>query len=613
LGTIAAGGQTFTVTQAGNSVPVANAGPNRTVGVGTAVAFSGAGSSDSDGTIASYNWTFGDLTSASGVSVSHAYLSAGTYTVNLTVTDNLGATGSGSATVVVTNATVPLTVSLTSPTSGATVSSTITLAASASTSATRVDFYCDSATTPIGTATSTPFTTPCNTTTMPNGSHNFYAKAYDAAGNSTTSAANTVMVNNAVQSVGPWAKSFGGTGTDYGCAVAADTNGNIFVTGYFTGTANFGGADLTSAGGWDVFLAKYSPSGAHLWSKRFGGTGDERPYSIALDASGNIFLGGGLPGGSLMKLSPQGDIQWTAGAGVSVNSVAVDSQGNLIATGYYNGTVPWISPWASYGEDSVLMKFSPIGTLLWAKTFDTTGGSDHGSGVTVDKRINPVTGLPYDNILLSGFIGSGGLDFGGGTMILTGGYLAKFSAAGTHIWSKQCGPGTVRPQVVAVDSNGDVAVSGDFRFQTDFGGGNILGTSGYNMFVAKYSGSDGSYRWARSMLNSYITEPSSITVDAQNNVILAGYFQSTCDFGNQSFSTISLSNYNGFLAKYTSAGAPVWAQSLAGPGNNGFGSVVVDSSDHPIVTGGFSDTASFGGQTLTSIGSTDIVVGRLNP
>src|SRR5207247_7473766 len=112
-GSIAIDGQTFNVTQAGNLAPVANAGPSRTVGVGTAVAFSGAGSSDSDGSIATYTWAFGDLSSASGVSVSHAYAAAGTFSVTLTVTDNLGATGTGNATLVVTNVTSPLTVTLT--------------------------------------------------------------------------------------------------------------------------------------------------------------------------------------------------------------------------------------------------------------------------------------------------------------------------------------------------------------------------------------------------------------------------------------------------------------------------------------------------------------------
>jgi PKD repeat protein len=84
-----------------NTPPTAVIGANPTSGtVPFAVSFSGAGSSDPDGSIASYAWTFGDGGTASGVSASHTYTTAGSYTAKLTVTDNRG--GTGSATVPIT-------------------------------------------------------------------------------------------------------------------------------------------------------------------------------------------------------------------------------------------------------------------------------------------------------------------------------------------------------------------------------------------------------------------------------------------------------------------------------------------------------------------------------
>ena len=67
--------------------------------VGAWVQFNGTGSSDPDGSIASYNWTFGDGSTDTGVTRYHQYTSAGTYTVTLTVTDNQGATNSTTRTV----------------------------------------------------------------------------------------------------------------------------------------------------------------------------------------------------------------------------------------------------------------------------------------------------------------------------------------------------------------------------------------------------------------------------------------------------------------------------------------------------------------------------------
>lgn len=68
------------------------------------VAFNGGSSSDPDGNLASYAWTFGDGGSASGVAVSHTYVAAGTYAATLTVTDALGATHSSSTPIVVSPA-----------------------------------------------------------------------------------------------------------------------------------------------------------------------------------------------------------------------------------------------------------------------------------------------------------------------------------------------------------------------------------------------------------------------------------------------------------------------------------------------------------------------------
>jgi PKD repeat protein len=65
--------------------------------------FDGSASSDSDGSIASYSWDFGDGATATGATPSHSFASAGTYTVQLTVTDNQGATGTSNGSVVVTS------------------------------------------------------------------------------------------------------------------------------------------------------------------------------------------------------------------------------------------------------------------------------------------------------------------------------------------------------------------------------------------------------------------------------------------------------------------------------------------------------------------------------
>jgi len=90
-----------------NNPPQANAGANKTSKVGQSVSFNGSGSSDSDGSIISYAWDFGDGDSSIGSVVSHTYSAAGAYTASLTVTDNDGATDTDTVLVTISESSTP--------------------------------------------------------------------------------------------------------------------------------------------------------------------------------------------------------------------------------------------------------------------------------------------------------------------------------------------------------------------------------------------------------------------------------------------------------------------------------------------------------------------------
>jgi uncharacterized repeat protein (TIGR01451 family) len=103
----------------GHTVAVADAAPWAAFSVTTAspvaatpTSFSGAGSSDPDGSIAGYAWNFGDGSTGSGMSPSHTYGAAGTYTVALTVTDDAGLSTSASKALTVGYGNADLSVSI---------------------------------------------------------------------------------------------------------------------------------------------------------------------------------------------------------------------------------------------------------------------------------------------------------------------------------------------------------------------------------------------------------------------------------------------------------------------------------------------------------------------
>lgn len=89
-----------------NQAPIADAGGPYTRTVNTAITFSGAGSTDSDGEITSYEWDLGDGTTKSGSTITHTYTAEGNYTITLTVTDNDGAQGTDTTKAYITKSTV---------------------------------------------------------------------------------------------------------------------------------------------------------------------------------------------------------------------------------------------------------------------------------------------------------------------------------------------------------------------------------------------------------------------------------------------------------------------------------------------------------------------------
>ncbi|MCH8330259.1 MAG: SBBP repeat-containing protein [Bacteroidetes bacterium] len=97
-----------------------------------------------------------------------------------------------------------------------------------------------------------------------------------------------------------WARSTGGTSTDFGTSITTDASGNVFVTGYYRGTVDFdpgtGTVNLTSNGSSDVFIQKLDTGGTFIWANSMGGTSADQGQSIITDASGNLYTTGSFIG-----------------------------------------------------------------------------------------------------------------------------------------------------------------------------------------------------------------------------------------------------------------------------------------------------------------------------
>src|SRR5438552_3403192 len=278
---------TTTTTTLANRPPVANAGPDQVTQTLTEITFDGSASFDLDGTLASHAWSFGDGTVASGAVVRHAYPTPGTYTATLTVTDDGGLSASASAVVTAVNRPPRADCG---PAQETPVGASVLLDGSRSTDP---DGSINSYVWTFGDGASATGAAVTHVYAAPGAYTPTLTVSDDLGATGTASSRVDVMPQGGEFR---WATRAGGTGGDLGQAVAVDGSGNVLVAGYFTGTADFGGEPIAATDSYDLFVAKYTAPGAYLWVRHFGGTGLVVGQSVAVDANGDVAVTGSFTG-----------------------------------------------------------------------------------------------------------------------------------------------------------------------------------------------------------------------------------------------------------------------------------------------------------------------------
>jgi DNA-binding beta-propeller fold protein YncE len=188
--------------------------------------------------------------------------------------------------------------------------------------------------------------------------------------------------------------------------------------------------------------------------------------------------------------------------------------------------------------------------------------------------------------------------------------VAKLNAAGTVQWAKRWGGTDIDwPHGLAVDRNGDVVVVGEYWTATDLGGGTRISRGASDIFVAKYSGVDGSYRWDRTYGGGGMDKGSGVAIDpATGNVFVTGGFTGPMTLGT---STIQGGS---FLAGFGSAGNNLWAEGFGSASPNDFGlAVALDGNGHLTLAGQvYSASIDFGGGWLIGNGNPDLYVANFS-
>lgn len=439
---------------------------------------------------------------------------------------------------------------------------------------------------------------------------------------------------------------------DIGEDVALDAQGNIYVIGSFYGSATFGSTTLTSEeNSQDVFVGKLDPAGNWLWAKKAGSTYDDYGKGIKVDAASNVYItgyatGGGddsessnktssspgqnlalIPSGAMVfgsftlltqnydkmfvaKLDKDGNWLWAKNTTNQnsdyASSLAMDSSSNIYVTGYFYGNATFGTTTLSQqnSSETFVAKLDKDGNWLWAiqsKSTDTTEPLEIATDNNGDAYI---TGLYYGSPSFgtTSFSSAGNADI----------FVAKINNAGSWVWAKSAGGSSSDSgRSLAVDSAGNIFVTGSFQGSATFGSTTLVSSGSNDAFVAKMD-KNGNWLWVKSASTTGNDIGYGITLDSSGSAYVTGSFSAQIILG-----TFTLTNTPGidgiFVARIDTNGNWTWAQSATGTNHNYPMALTHGDGGKLYVTGRFTTSTKFGKTTLTSKGSTDIFVWQILP
>ncbi len=488
---------------------------------------------------------------------------------------------------------------------------------------------------------------------LPLGTYHLLGIASDAGHQDVVvQAAGTVEVTSVA-----FAVQEGGTDYEEARALAVCPDGSIVATGRYAGSSLFGSlpsfTSLNSAGDDDLFLARYSATGALLWAKSAGGPSrGDWGNSVAAFADGSILLGGyfhGLAafnGGAIAsgllsageddafvaRYSPSGSLVWVQRAGGvfhdEVGGVATTSDGGFFATGHFraqasfgDGAAPPLLTVAGslLSADGFVARYNGDGSIAWVRQFGGADGDDQG--------ISVATSTDGSCFVTGTFTGAAAFGQGASQVVLNsaGGtdvFVARYDAAGNLLWARRGGGAADdAARSISLLPGGAAVLCGAYSNIATFGDtaspGVVQALGLRDAFVARFA-ADGTLTWVRSAGGTNDDEARSVAAAEDGGFFLTGAFHTFATFGQAPSSTglAALGLRDAFVARYDGNGALVWVKRAGGTNHDGANAVATFADGSCAFAGQFQDDGVFGSGsttfTLTATGLGDVFVTRIN-
>jgi len=410
--------------------------------------------------------------------------------------------------------------------------------------------------------------------------------------------------------------------------VSVDSAGNAYIVGLINSDANIFGTNLVADGPWDSFVSKLDSSGNAVWTRHAYGSGYVAKPSISIDHSSNVYVTGYFSGtatifgssltstgsydGYLTKLDASGNAVWAKSFGGSnvefPTAIVIDDSTNLYVTGSFAGSADFFGTTlvSTGSEDIFISKLDSDGQEIWSKR---AGGPqlDRGHDVAVDSS---------GHVFITGFFSTTADVFG--TTFVAGGpsgwydaFVAQLDTNGTGVWAKQGGSDVdARDQAggIDVDENGNVYVIGRFQYDADIFGETLSGVNRDNVFIVRLE-PDGNIDWIKHWTNSSSTYGSDVQVSG-TNVYVTGAFYGTLHADTQSTTSGgSLDIYYGVLN--ASNGNIRSLDSFGGSSFDSGEAIAVHENGTIYLVGRFKETMTAFGTELVTYGCYDVFISQI--
>jgi hypothetical protein len=374
-----------------------------------------------------------------------------------------------------------------------------------------------------------------------------------------------------------WSRSYGGPGDDGGNEVAIDSQNNVIAVGALGSTANFGGQDVMPVGGKDAFVVKLDRDGAYMWERLAGGDNDDASIDVVVDGEDNVIVAGLFTG-------------------------EMDFGQGTLLTGPPNQ------------RSLFVWKLTPKGEFVWAVPF-----------VGFNAISIPFLAVGADgSIFVAGGL-RGSVDFGGGPLTSVGSfdiYLLKLNPNGSYAWSTSF-PSAMSvntdpmfappPAGIQVDEDGSVLLAGPYETSISIFGDMRVGEVP-RVWVARIAPGGNAAAWVKDFGADFVAVGDTTSLGG-DQLLVAGSFAGALAIDGELYPVSGLDNADVFIARFDkNNGAHIDASTYhatvirEGDQVKSVTRVVtmdVNAQGDVLIAGALADTLVLGSTTLTAIGDTE--------